>query len=215
MPAGFFILIKRYTMSKVKSDKTPHYELLYLVSNKYSEAELEPIKTKVNKLIENHGGEISYSETMGKRRLAYAIKGFRYGYYELVEFDLAGSELIKLEKDLKLDHEILRHQVVKKIKLTAEEIKAEATRIAERLAKDNAEEVKEEVKTPEVKEEIKEEVKIEEVKEEIKPEEKIEEVKKETKTTHKKKGEETISLDTDKELDSELDKILSGGELMK
>lgn len=199
-------------MSKVKSDKTPHYELLYLVSNKYSEAELEPIKTKVNKLIENHGGEITYSETMGKRRLAYAIKGFRYGYYELVEFDLAGSELIKLEKDLKLDHEILRHQVVKKIKLTAEEIKAEAARIAERLAKDNIEEAKEEVKTPEIKEEATE---VEKIKEEVKPEEKDKENKEEVKANRKKKNEKTISLDTDKELDSELDKILSGGELMK
>ena len=70
-------------MSKTKSSKIPHYELLYIVSNKYSEEELEPIKNKVNKIIEENGGKITFSEDWGKKKLCYPIKHFSYGYYLL------------------------------------------------------------------------------------------------------------------------------------
>ena len=136
-------------MSKVKSDRVPHYELLYLISNKYSETELGSIKEKVEKLITNQEGVITYKEDMGKRRLAYAIKGFRYGYYQVVEFDLPGINLAKLETNFKLDHEILRHQIVKKALKSLEEIKAEAEARQQRLAANNPEvaEVATEAKT--------------------------------------------------------------------
>ncbi|MFA6306557.1 MAG: 30S ribosomal protein S6 [Patescibacteria group bacterium] len=136
-------------MSKVKSGETPHYELLYIISNKFSEDEVKPIIAKVNSLIVNNQGKITLAEDLGKKRLSYPIKGFRYGYYLLAEFDLAGENLINVDRALRLMNEVLRHQIITKTVKTAEQI-AQDKKIAEKIAARNLKEEKE------VKEKIKE-----------------------------------------------------------
>ncbi|MFH0840678.1 MAG: 30S ribosomal protein S6 [bacterium] len=128
-------------MAKVKSSELPHYELLYLVSNKYSEDEVKPIKEKVGKLITDNGGKITYQEDWGKKRLAYTIEHFNHGYYQLIEFDMPGENLIKLSTALRLSKEILRNQVVKKHVKTEEEIKSEKV-IAKKIAQRKEEVIK-------------------------------------------------------------------------
>ncbi len=120
-------------MSRVKSSDIPHYELLCLISNKYSETEAEPIRANINKLISDHEGTITFEENWGKRKLAYPIEGFRHGYYYLVEFDIAGPKLNELNNRLRLSNDIVRHQIIKKHRKTAVEI-AEDARIAEKIA---------------------------------------------------------------------------------
>lgn len=123
----------------------PHYELLYLISNKFSEEEIKPIMAKVDSLITNNQGKITSSASLGKKRLAYPIKGFHFGYYILVEFDMPGVNLINVGQALRLTSEILRQQIVIKELKTEEQInkdkeiaaKIEARNIkAEKLAKE-------------------------------------------------------------------------------
>ena len=140
-------------MAKVKSSNIPHYELLYIISNKYTEDELGPIMDKVKKTINDKGGNITYSEEWGKKRLAYPIKHFYYGYYILMEFDLVGSEAVKIDQALKMMNEILRYQIVSKKIKTAEEIEQDkkiADKIAAKQAKVEKEEEKKEVKKKKV-----------------------------------------------------------------
>jgi len=120
-------------MSKTKSNKTPHYELLYIVSNKYSEDELKPIIAKVNKLVEDNDGKITHQEEWGKKKFAYPIQHFNYGYYNLLEFESDGEKLKKINKELRIDSDILRFQIVAKKIKTEEEIK-QAKRISEKIA---------------------------------------------------------------------------------
>lgn len=120
-------------MAKSKKVETPHYELLYIISNKYSEDELKPIIQKVGKIIKDNEGNITKTEEWGKKRLAYPIKHFNYGYYNLVEFDIEGGKTEKINRTLQMAREILRHQmVVKKVKTPAE-IKKEKE-ISEKIA---------------------------------------------------------------------------------
>jgi len=120
-----------------------HYELIYLISNKYSENELEPIKNNVVKLIRDNGGEITYQEDWGKRKLAYPIKHFFHAYYELLEFDFPSENLKKVDKDLRLSEEIIRYLIIRKKMKTEAEIKQEK-RIAEKIAQKKIKEEKEE-----------------------------------------------------------------------
>lgn len=186
-------------MSKVKSDITPHYELLYLISNKYSEGELDTIKAKVVKLINNHQGVITHTDDIGKRRLAYAIKGFRYGYYQLVEFDLAGLNLKALENDLKLDHEVLRHQIIRRPLRSAEQIAKDAEAALKRVAVGQAPQTVE----------TETETKAEETKPAV-----VSEVK-ETAPTAKEAEPEVKEAMSSEELDNKLDKILDSDMLYK
>src|SRR3989344_4768282 len=112
-------------MSKTKSSELPHYELLYLISNKYSEIEVKPIMEKVNSLVTANQGKITQSVELGKKRLSYPIKGFRFGYYNLLEFDMPGAKLVNVDHALRMMSEILRQQIVAKIVKTAEEIEQE------------------------------------------------------------------------------------------
>lgn len=120
-------------MSKIKSNKIPHYELLYIVSNKYSEDELKPIIEKVSKLIKDNSGNITYSEEWGNKKLAYPINRFNHGYYNLVEFDCEKEKLEKINKELRIDSDILRSQIVIKNIKTQEEINKEK-KISEKIA---------------------------------------------------------------------------------
>jgi len=63
-------------MSKAKSGEQPHYELLYLISNKFSEDEVKPIMEKVNALVTANGGEISLSEELAKNDWFIQLKVF-------------------------------------------------------------------------------------------------------------------------------------------
>ena len=163
-------------MAKNKSSEIPHYELLYIISNKYSENELKPIIDKVKKIISDQGGKITFTEEWGKKKLAYSIQHFNFGYYNLVEFDLIGEKLSSVDRTLRLDREILRHQIVNKKVKTEKEIEKE-----KEIAKKIDAKKQQEIKKAEKKEE--------------KPEKK-----------EKKEKKEKIDLkDLDKKLDKILD----------
>ncbi len=112
-------------MAKNKSSEIPHYEMLYIISNKYTEEETKTISKKIKEMLEKEGGKITYEEEWGKRKLAYPIEHFNYGYYNLVEFDLEAKKIEKINNAMRIMKEVLRHVIVKKQKRTLEEIKEE------------------------------------------------------------------------------------------
>ena len=143
-------------MNENKPAGNSHYEMLYIISNQFTEEEVKPIVAKTKNLIVNNGGNITYSEEWGKKRLAYPIKNFGYGYYFLVEFDLGIDKLRKINKTLNMSSEILRHQIAAKAKRSAEEIKAEKDKterkmVEKKIAEEKAEEQKEEASKKEAK----------------------------------------------------------------
>jgi hypothetical protein len=68
--------------------------------------------------------------------MAYPIKGFRVGYYNLLEFDMPGVNLINVDHALRMMSEILRQQIVLKPLKTEEQIKQDK-KIAEKIAARN------------------------------------------------------------------------------
>src|SRR6056297_653635 len=105
-------------MSKTKKIEKQHYELLYIIPNNFTEEEAGQIQEKIKEQITQKGGEFSREENWGKKKLAYPIKNFNHGYYNLVEFDSYTEDMEKISQFLKLLDEVLRFQVVKKNKET-------------------------------------------------------------------------------------------------
>ncbi len=153
-------------MSRTKSSETPHYELLYIISNKFSEDEVRPIVEKINFLITSNQGKITLAQDLGKKRLSYPIKGFRYGYYILAEFDMAGESLINVDRAMRMMNEVLRHQIITKVVKTAEQI-AQDKKIAEKIAARNDKAEKEEEKKEKAKETDKEKVDLKDLDEKL------------------------------------------------
>ncbi|HLD28549.1 MAG TPA: 30S ribosomal protein S6 [Patescibacteria group bacterium] len=110
-----------------------NYELLYIVSGQFSEIELESIKSDVNSMIGKYNGQIGHNESLGKKRLAYPINKVSSGYYILLEFEMENGELLEtINRDLKLNHKILRAQILTKNKKTTAEDVAKKNRKKER-----------------------------------------------------------------------------------
>jgi len=108
-------------MSKTKTTGMTHYEILFIAPNKFTDDEAKTVAGQVEKILTTGGGQITHREYWGKKRLAYEIKHNAFGYYGLFEFDLEGANLAKIDSNLRLSTDILRHQiVVKKAKTEAD-----------------------------------------------------------------------------------------------
>lgn len=198
-------------MSKTKKTTNPHYELLYLISNKFTEDEVTPIAEKIEGIITANSGEVTYRENWGKKKLAYPVKHFAYGYYLYVEFDVEPLLLAKIERSIRMQHDVLRHQIVTRPVRTIDQ-KEKPKQIFFDEPK------KEAVKTAKPEMTKKEEVKVE-VKEEAIAEVKTEEVKTapveaEAKAPAKKTKTVKDSKASMEELDAKLDKILETNDLL-
>ncbi len=99
-------------MSKSKASGPSRYELLFIVPNNYTEDEAKVIITKAEAAISEQGAQIVYREFWGKKKLAYVIKQNHYGYYNLCEFDAEPASILKIDRNLRLSKEILRHQII-------------------------------------------------------------------------------------------------------
>lgn len=109
-------------MSKTKPSGPSHYEMLFIIPNRFTEEEAKTVSEKTEKMVADNGGQITRREYWGKKKLAYEIKHNGYGYYSLLEFDLEGSSLAKLNQTLKLSTDVLRHQIIAKRIKSSEEI---------------------------------------------------------------------------------------------
>lgn len=88
------------------------YEVMYILR---SELEQEAVQTTVEKfanIITSNGGEITKSDLMGKRRLAYEINKMRDGIYVLVHFNAEPAVVAELDRVLKISDEVIRFLIV-------------------------------------------------------------------------------------------------------
>jgi small subunit ribosomal protein S6 len=91
-----------------------NYEALVLVRPDLNEQNLEKEIAKLSQPILNNGGRVVKFEKWTKRNLAYRIKKFQDGIYLLANFKVESRALIGIERNWKLDENVLRAMVVVK-----------------------------------------------------------------------------------------------------
>ncbi|PKM91150.1 30S ribosomal protein S6 [Candidatus Falkowbacteria bacterium HGW-Falkowbacteria-1] len=139
-------------MSKTKASGLIHYEILFIIPNKFTDDEAQKVFKKVGGIIVSNDGKISMEDYWGKRKFAYPINHEYYGYYGLYEFDLERNLIAKINDTLRLDKEVVRFIIVKKEVKSEEQIKKDK-KIKEKIENKKNEEI--ENKKEEVKKEIK------------------------------------------------------------
>jgi len=122
-----------------------HYEMLFIIPNRFTDDEAKTVSANVEKIIVDGGGAITLREYWGKKRLAYEIKHNAFGYYSLFEFDLEGKNLAKIDTTLRLSTDVLRHQIVVK-KAKSEEALAKEAKIRAKIDSKKAADRKQEEK---------------------------------------------------------------------
>jgi len=86
----------------------PSYETLCIFHPELPETRVKELATWMQTIVENGQGTISKLEEWGIRDLAYRIKKQRRGYYILLEHDSEAATLNELERNLRLNEDILR-----------------------------------------------------------------------------------------------------------
>ncbi|GBF72399.1 30S ribosomal protein S6 [Paenibacillus sp. 598K] len=91
------------------------YEVMYIIRPEVEQEAVQAIVDKYNGIIENGGGEVSKTDIIGKRRLAYEINKIRDGIYVLVHFNATPEVVNELDRVMKIQDEIIRFLVVRDV----------------------------------------------------------------------------------------------------
>lgn len=110
-------------MSKTKPSGLIHYEILFIIPNKFTDEEAQGVFQKVSQLLKSLEGKITLENYWGKKKFAYPINHEYYGYYGLYEFDLERALIAEVNNKLRLDNDVLRFLIVKKDVKNEEQVK--------------------------------------------------------------------------------------------
>ena len=89
------------------------YEVVYIIDPAVEDEARKALINRFNDLIAENGGTVDKVEEWGKKRLAYAIDYKTEGYYVLVNFQAPAELPRELERNLKINENVLRYLVVK------------------------------------------------------------------------------------------------------
>lgn len=85
------------------------YELTYIISGVLQQNEIEKTVRRVNKFIDENGGDLIEVDEWGSQRLAYEIQRKRTGHYVNMYFRAPGDLIPRLERALQIEDNILRY----------------------------------------------------------------------------------------------------------
>ncbi len=88
------------------------YEIMTILPSQYADTEVEGITEVVTKVLEKAGAKVEKTHSFGKIKMAYPIERQRYGTYILFYVNAEPSALSKIDQDLRLTDEILRHMTI-------------------------------------------------------------------------------------------------------
>jgi small subunit ribosomal protein S6 len=90
------------------------YEVTYILRPSLEETEADERANAVAEGVKTRGGEVLGDlEKMGKRRLAYEIDDVREGYYVVMKFRSDPDGAKELERQMRLNENVLRALVIR------------------------------------------------------------------------------------------------------
>lgn len=120
---------------------THQYELMVILNPEVDERTVAPTLDKFLTVITNDGGSIDNVDIWGKRRLAYEIQKKTEGIYAVVNFTATSAATQELDRQLKLNEQIMRTKVLRAeeaIAMIASEAKRAEEKAARKAAKAKA-----------------------------------------------------------------------------
>ena len=89
------------------------YEVTYILRPQFEEAEVTERMNAIAGVVTTNGGDVKNSELLGKKRLAYEIADLREGIYVVMGFTAEAPAAKELERQLRLNEDVLRSLVIK------------------------------------------------------------------------------------------------------
>lgn len=89
------------------------YEHVFVARQDISPAQVEVLTDELQKIIRDLEGRVTKVEYWGLRTLQYKIKKNRKGHYTLLDIDAPASAIVELERQLRLNEDILRYLTIR------------------------------------------------------------------------------------------------------
>lgn len=89
------------------------YETVFIARQELSAAQVEALATNLTDIITQGQGEMTKTEFCGLRTLAYSIKKNRKGHYVLFNIDAPPPAVKEMERQMRLNEDILRFLTLK------------------------------------------------------------------------------------------------------
>lgn len=96
----------------------PYYETVFMARQDLTEAQVKELTEKFCKIVKDQGGKINKTEYWGLRNLAYRINKSRRAHYVLIESEAPGEAIIELERNLRLNEDVMRALTTRQQKLS-------------------------------------------------------------------------------------------------
>jgi len=120
------------------------YETMYIVHPILEMGRLHDLIIETEKIIKERGGEILFTNVMGKKRMAYPIQKQKFGTYVLVQYKSDGSKNNVFSLDLEHNPNVLRHMIINieesEVKEQTEDIKDQISGLSRPRSSKQAEE---------------------------------------------------------------------------
>lgn len=91
----------------------PLYETVIIARQDISSQQVETLTEAASAFITNGEGTVAKVEQWGLRNLAYKIKKNRKGHYVLLNIDAPSDAMKEMERNLRLNEDVLRHMTIK------------------------------------------------------------------------------------------------------
>ncbi len=109
------------------------YESIFVCPPDLPPEELEELVRKFEKIITEGQGEVISCDKLGRRKLAYEIKGYKEGFMYCLNFNSPPNLIRELEKNYRITDKVIRHLIVKidKKKPKEEKVATEQSKVEE------------------------------------------------------------------------------------
>ena len=89
------------------------YELMFIVRPDMTDEDLDKLISTLQSVVPTSGGTVKSVEKMGKRRLAYLVRGFHDGIYVLMIVEGGGPVIHELERRLRVTEPVIKFLTVR------------------------------------------------------------------------------------------------------
>ena len=91
-----------------------HYETLFILNPELTDEETAAATDKFSGILTKAGASVARVDNWGRRRLAFKVQKFAKGTYVLFEYGAESPAVRELERQFKIDDQVIRYLTVKK-----------------------------------------------------------------------------------------------------
>jgi small subunit ribosomal protein S6 len=89
------------------------YEIMFIIRPDLTEEDNDKIISSLETQANSAGASVKHVERMGKRRLAYVVRGFQDGLYVLLTVEGSGNAVHEIERRMRVTEQVIKFITVR------------------------------------------------------------------------------------------------------